>query len=90
VPPTFPGPAPQGVAYALDVSERKRIEVPLRTNEAKFRKLALSPRAAQRAPGARSQHELHNMYILRENRDYEVSLAPSGRPNALKKAKHSC
>jgi PAS domain-containing protein len=35
----FPGSAPQGVAYALDVSELKRIEVPLRTNEAKFRKL---------------------------------------------------
>jgi hypothetical protein len=51
---------------------------------------AFSPRAAQRVPGARSQHELHIMYMLRENRDYEVSLAPSGRPNALKKAKHSC
>jgi PAS domain S-box-containing protein len=35
----FEGSASQGVAYVLDVSERKRIEVQLRENEAKFRKL---------------------------------------------------
>jgi hypothetical protein len=51
---------------------------------------AFSPRAAQRVPGAQSQHELHMIDILMENRDYEVSLAPSGLPIALKKAKHSC
>jgi hypothetical protein len=35
----FPGSAPRGVACALDVSERKRIEVPLHTNKAKCRTL---------------------------------------------------